>query len=120
MACTNSAKCPGEETTSTFGDVASPRYLPPPPLSPGAYSEPFSPMRSEPLLSGSVPPSSSFGGRWPPSYHVSVSAGRLPRAGNQYLMIDHFGYMTLLWPDDCASTAIGSRRSRAMNGMFRV
>src|SRR5262249_31328917 len=79
-----------------------------------------SPIMSEPLLAGSMPPSSSFAGRLPPSYHVSVSAGRLPRAGNQYLMIDHFGYMILLWPDDSASTAIGSRKSRAMNGWLSV
>ena len=47
-------------------------------------SLPLLPMNSTPpvLSSSSLPSSTGFGGNSPPSYHVKLTWGRLPRAGN--------------------------------------
>src|SRR5262245_4701826 len=49
-----------------------------------------------PLFNSSSPSSTGLGGRSPPSYQVSLTAGMLPRAGNSYIVIVACGKQTPL------------------------
>src|SRR3954469_22376255 len=67
-----------------------------------------------------MPLNSSFGGMLPPSYQCMVNAARPLSSGNSNLIFEFDGYVSPSCSGHSASTAIGSRMLRAMNGMLQV
>src|SRR3954468_21422943 len=79
----------------------------------------------EPLDDGVSPPNSEAGGRgrlpsFAPSYQVSFTGGRSPRAGNSYVIVAQAGQVSGLTSLLSAETRVGRPSFSAMNGRFAV
>ena len=71
---------------------------------------PLVPLKIAPPSAGILAPSSSSGGRGAssPSYQVSLTGGRLPRAGNWNVTTAASGWTSFVEPQQVASTLVGA------------